>query len=73
MDIGRPIQIAAGIATAYDPQELVGKHIAVVTNLKPATLMGIASQGMLLATDTPDKSLTLITFDRPPVVGARIR
>ncbi len=73
VDIGRPIQIAAGIATAYDPQELVGKHIAVVTNLKPATLMGIASQGMLLATDTPDKSLTLITFDRPPVVGARIR
>ena len=70
---GRAIQIAAGIARDYTPEELTGKYIAVVTNLKPAKLMGIDSQGMLLATDTLDGKLTLIAFDREPKVGARIR
>ena len=73
IDVGKTIQIAAGIAKSYSPQELVGKYIAVVTNLKPAKLMGIESQGMLLATDTPEGKLTLLTFDREPKVGARIR
>lgn len=73
IDVGETIQIAAGIAKSYSPQELVGKYIAVVMNLKPARLMGIESQGMLLATDTPEGKLTLVTFDREPLVGARIR
>lgn len=73
VDVGKQIQIAAGIAKAYSPQELVGKYVAVVTNLKPAKLMGIESQGMLLATDTPDGKLTLVTFDREAAVGARVR
>ena len=73
IDVGKTIQIAAGIAKSYSPQELVGKYIAVVTNLKPAKLMGIESQGMLLATDTPEGKLALLTFDREPSVGARIR
>ncbi|HOS96774.1 MAG TPA: methionine--tRNA ligase [Deltaproteobacteria bacterium] len=73
VDVGRTIQIVAGIGKAYAPEELVGKHIAVVTNLKPATLMGLPSEGMLLATDTADGKLTLVGFDRPPRVGARIR
>lgn len=73
IDVGTAIQIAAGIAKSYSPQELVGKYVAVVTNLKPAKLMGIESQGMLLATDTPEGKLALLTFDREPSVGARIR
>jgi methionyl-tRNA synthetase len=73
VDVGRTIQIVAGIGKAYAPEELAGKHIAVVTNLKPATLMGLPSEGMLLATDTSDGRLTLVGFDRPPRVGARIR
>ena len=73
IDVGKTIQIAAGIAKHYSPQELVGKYIAVVTNLKPAKLMGIQSEGMLLATDTPEGKLSLLTFDREPSVGARIR
>ena len=73
VDVGTPVQIAAGIGKAYTPEELVGKYIAVVTNLKPAKLMGIESNGMLLATDTPDGRLSLVGFDREPVVGARIR
>jgi len=73
VDIGRQIQIAAGIGQSYSPEELTGKYIAVVTNLKPAKLMGITSEGMLLATDTPDGKLSLISFDRQPAVGSKIR
>jgi methionyl-tRNA synthetase len=74
VDVGsRTVQIAAGIARDYTPEELTGKHIAVVTNLKPAKLMGIESQGMLLATDTREGKLSLLTFDREPKVGARVR
>ncbi|MBN2298964.1 MAG: methionine--tRNA ligase [Deltaproteobacteria bacterium] len=73
VDAGRKIQIAAGIAQSYSPEELVGKTIAVVTNLKPAKLMGIASAGMLLATDTPDGKLSLVTFDRAAKVGSKVR
>lgn len=73
VDVGRTIQIVAGIGKAYSPEELVGKHIAVVVNLKPAKLMGLASEGMLLASDGEDGRLTLIGFDREPKVGARIR
>jgi methionyl-tRNA synthetase len=67
------VQIVAGIGKAYEPADLVGKFVAVVTNLKPAKLMGLESQGMLLATDTPEKGLTLLAFDRSPAVGGRIR
>jgi methionyl-tRNA synthetase len=73
VDVGRPIQIAAGIGQSYSPEELTGKYIAVVTNLKPAKLMGITSEGMLLATDTPDGKLSLVTFDKQPAVGSKIR
>lgn len=73
VDVGRTIQIVAGIGKAYRPDELLGKHIAVVTNLKPARLMGLPSEGMLLATDAVQGGLALVGFDRPPVVGARVR
>jgi methionyl-tRNA synthetase len=73
VDIGRTIQIVAGIGKAYRPEELVDKYIAVVANLKPAKLMGLESAGMLLATDGQDGKLTLVTFDSAPKVGARIR
>jgi len=65
-------QIVAGIGNHYKPEELVGKSIVVVANLKPAKLMGVESRGMLLATDTED-GLTVLGFDRPPVAGAKIR
>lgn len=73
VDVGRIIQIAAGIAQSYTPEELTGKYIAVVTNLKPAKLMGIASEGMLLATDATEGKLSLLTFDKTPKAGSRIR
>lgn len=73
VDVGRPVQIAAGIGQSYSPEELTGKYIAVITNLKPAKLMGITSEGMLLATDTPDGKLSLVTFDKEAAIGSKIR
>ena len=64
-------QIVAGMGKDYTPEEIVGKTIVVVANLKPAKLMGVESRGMLLATDT-EEGLTLLGFDRPPLTGAKI-
>ena len=63
--------IVAGMGKDYTPEEIVGKTIVVVANLKPAKLMGIESRGMLLATDA-EGGLTLLGFDRPPKAGAKI-
>jgi len=54
--------IVAGISTRYEPAALVGKQVVVVVNLKPAKLMGILSEGMLLAA-TDDSGPTLVTLD----------
>jgi methionyl-tRNA synthetase len=65
--------IVAGIAEAYEPDALVGRRIAVVANLAPAKLMGIESNGMVLAATTPEGRPILVDFEQPPVPGARIR
>jgi len=72
IDIGEERQIVAGMAKDYKPEEIIGKTIIIVANLKPTKLMGVESRGMLLATDTED-GLTLLGFDRPPKVGAKVR
>ncbi len=54
-------QIVAGVGKQYEPEELIGRQIVVVANLKPAKLMGNESQGMLLAANSPDDVPTLIT------------
>ncbi len=55
IDIGEPRQIVAGLAAYYTPEELVGKKIVVVSNLAPAKLRGIESNGMLLAAEKSGK------------------
>ncbi len=72
IDIGEERTIVAGIGKDYKPEDLVGKSIVVVANLKPAKLMGVESHGMLLATDSP-AGLTLIGFDREAKTGAKVR
>ncbi len=72
VDLGEPRTIVAGIAKEYTPDELVGKRIVIVANLKPTKIMGIESQGMLLATDA-EAGLTVLCFDREPKTGARVR
>jgi methionyl-tRNA synthetase len=64
--------IVAGIAEAYQPDQLVGRTIVIVANLKPAKLMGIESNGMVLAASIEGGAPTLITVeDMAP--GARVR
>ncbi len=62
VDLGEPQlrQIVAGIGKQYQPEELVGRQIVVVSNLKPATLMGVESRGMVLAATLPDGAPVLL-------------
>jgi methionyl-tRNA synthetase len=65
-------QIVAGIAKAYDPDQLIGKSIVVVANLKPARLRGVESQGMLLAADADGRPI-VATFEEAVPSGTRVR
>ena len=56
-------RIVAGIAEAYEADALVGRHVAIVANLKPAKLMGIESNGMVLAASPDGGKPMLIAFD----------
>ena len=64
--------IVAGIAQHYRPADLTGRKIVVVANLQPARLMGVESQGMLLAGTAGDR-LALVTVDGDLPAGARVR
>lgn len=67
-------QIVSGIALHYTPEQLVGRQIVVVANLKPATLMGVESHGMLLAASTESVDvLSVLSPDKPIVAGAQVR
>lgn len=73
LDIGedKHRQIVAGISKFYTPEELIGKKIIVVANLKPAKLMGIKSNGMLLAAKDKEK-LRLLTVDGDIKPGSKV-
>jgi len=64
-------QLVAGIAQQYRPEELIGRQIVVVTNLKPAVIRGVESQGMLLAA-VWGEDLSLVTVDKEVPNGARV-
>ncbi|MCB9637717.1 MAG: methionine--tRNA ligase [Myxococcales bacterium] len=68
-----PRTVVAGIAKSFAPEELVGLHVAAVTNLKPAKLFGIPSQAMLLAADRPDGKVDLTRYSTEIKPGTRIR
>ena len=73
VDIGtEERQVVAGIAEHYKPEELIGKKILLVANLKPAKLMGIESQGMVLAAGG-DGRLVLIGFDGEVKSGTKVK
>jgi methionyl-tRNA synthetase len=65
--------IVAGIAEAYEPESLVGRTIAIVFNLKPAKLMGIESNGMVLAGSAEGGRPFLVSFEEPLPPGSRVR
>ena len=66
-------QVVSGIAQWYAPEDLVGKKVIIVANLKPATLCGVESQGMICAADAPDGSAKVIFPDQSLPCGAKIR
>ena len=65
--------LVAGIAEAYEPEQLVGRTIVMVFNLKPAKLMGIESNGMVLAASPDGGKPTLVGFDQEIPPGVRVR
>ena len=65
--------LVAGIAEAYEPEQLVGRTVGIVFNLKPAKLMGIESNGMILAASPEGGKPTLVSFDGEVPPGSRIR
>jgi methionyl-tRNA synthetase len=65
--------LVAGIAEAYEPEQLVGRTIGIVFNLKPAKLMGIESNGMILAASPEGGKPVLVAFDGDVPLGSRIR
>ncbi len=65
-------QIVSGIKSNYSAEEMVGKKVMVLVNLKPATLAGIVSEGMLLCAEGADGELALMTPEKPMPAGAEI-
>ena len=66
-------QVVSGIAPWYAPEELVGKKVIIVANLKPATLCGVESNGMICAADLPDGSVVVQFADDRYPCGAKLR
>ncbi len=65
-------QIVSGISLHYTPEEMVGKKVAVITNLKPAKLCGLMSEGMILAASDDDGNLSVLTVDKDIISGSEI-
>lgn len=65
--------IVAGIAEVYQPEQLIGRTVVIVANLQPAKLMGVESQGMVLAASPDGGAPTLIGCDDAVAPGTRVR
>jgi methionyl-tRNA synthetase len=68
----KTLQIVSGIKSRYTPEEMVGKKVMVLTNLAPATLAGIESQGMLICAEDEKGALSLLVPENPMPSGAEI-
>ena len=73
VDTGEQRQIVAGIGKTYAPEDLIGKKIVVVTNLQPAKLMGVESNGMLLAATGSDGVPVILVPEKDVEEGAKIK
>ncbi len=65
--------VASGIAKWYAPEDLIGKKVILVSNLKPAVLCGVESQGMILAADCGEDDVRVVFLDAETPAGAKIR
>ena len=73
INCGEPRQLVAGIKQFYSPEQLKGKHIIIISNLKPAMLRGVESHGMLLAAQDENGTLALLQPDKEIEPGAAVR
>ncbi len=71
VDMGEKRTIVSGISGSYSPDDLVGKQVIIVANLKPAKLMGVLSQGMLLAA-AEENGVTVATLDKAVKPGTKL-
>ena len=69
---GKERTVASGIAKYYKPEELIGHTVVLVSNLKPATLCGVESNGMILAADCAEDDVKVLFIDNVPA-GSKIR
>ena len=69
---GKTLQIVSGIKNYYSPEEMVGKKVVVITNLKPTKLAGVLSEGMLLCAEDFEGNLALLTAEKNMPAGALI-
>ena len=73
VDTGSEVRtIVSGIAKFYTPEEMVGKQVVVVANLKPAKLRGIESQGMLLCAVTAEGDVVIVSPEKPVPAGSEV-
>jgi methionyl-tRNA synthetase len=73
VDTGDQRQVVAGIGKAYTPEDLIGKKIVVVTNLQPAKLMGVESNGMLLAATGSNGTPVILMPEKDVEAGSKIK
>ena len=69
---GKVLQIVSGIKNYYSPEDMVGKKVVVITNLQPAKLAGVLSEGMLLCAEDESGNLALLTADKDVPAGSMI-
>ena len=69
---GKVLQIVSGIKNYYSPEDMVGKKVVVITNLQPAKLAGVLSEGMLLCAEDDNGDLALLTADKDVPAGSMI-
>ena len=69
---GKVLQIVSGIKNYYSPEDMVGKKVVVITNLQPAKLAGVLSEGMLLCAEDDNGDLALLTADKDVPAGSII-
>jgi methionyl-tRNA synthetase len=75
VDIGEPEprSIVAGIAGAYEPENLIGRKVVIVANLQPRKMRGLESNGMIVAASVEGGKPVLVGFHEDTPVGARLR
>lgn len=73
VDIGTEVrQLVAGIRRSYAPEQLVGRRVVVITNLQPAIIRGVESQGMVLAA-SDDQGVSVLQPDRDVALGSGVK